>query len=586
MGVPQGSVVAPILFSIMLHDIELEVGKPGLFISLFADDLAVWLDCNSLSKKGRQLWLKKYQAVINTIQNYMKSNGFELSPEKTSLMVFTRNFRSRKYFYITLCNQKIEYSVTTKFLGVVIHQNLSWDPHIQHLVSKARKGVSVIKLLCGVTWVTPKSLIHLTQALVRSRLCYGHEATFTKTENQWLTLERIELRAIKAALGVSSYAVNDLVYQNIGWLPLRDQCEILTAKFQVRALLSPNKVQSVLSKDFSSNEDSHRQRLLVDKPQIHRLTTPISSYTKDLFDPSAFLLADSMSSASNFPYWRYKNATYDTSYCEKYAKGQNPHIISSLAKEKINTQYSDYLKYYTDGSKLESGDTGCAFVVPDLHVHEMYKLNHGASIFSAELYAIYRACRHINSLTTIPKRIVILSDSKSVLDALARGGTKTRHSLQCNVLNLINSILSKDIELNFMWIPSHSGIHGNDLADNVAKNAALKGIDTNIGLFYTEISNQFLTKARNKRKIYLKKRCQDHGWVFLTGFRNHLPNLPRIYQRVINRIRVLSAACRFKSFLCPCGTPVSLQHCIDCIALPHMASVRNLKGLPERQVKF
>jgi hypothetical protein len=91
-------------------------------------------------------------------------------------------------------------------------------------------------LLCGVTWVTPRSLIHLTQALVRSRLSYGHEATFTKTENQWLALERIELSAIKAALGVSMYAINDLVYQNIGWLPLRDQCKLLTANFLARSL--------------------------------------------------------------------------------------------------------------------------------------------------------------------------------------------------------------------------------------------------------------------------------------------------------------------------------------------------------------
>ena len=44
MEVPQGSVVAPTLFSIILHDIQ-RVGRPGLSISLYADDLAIWADC-------------------------------------------------------------------------------------------------------------------------------------------------------------------------------------------------------------------------------------------------------------------------------------------------------------------------------------------------------------------------------------------------------------------------------------------------------------------------------------------------------------------------------------------------------------
>jgi ribonuclease HI/exonuclease III len=581
MGVPQGSVVAPVLFSLMLHDIEQEIGKPGLFISLFADDLAIWLDCNSLSKKGKQLWLKKYQIIINSVQNYMMKNGFALSPEKTTLMVFTRNFLSRKDFHIYIDNQKITHSISTKFLGVVLHQNLSWDPHIQHLISKARRGVSVIKLLCGVTWVTKKSLIHLTQALVRSRLCYGHEATFTKTDNQWLCLERIELRALKAALGVSIYSINDLVYQNVGWLPLRDQCKLQTAKFQTKALdlSSSNNVQSVLTRDYSSNSDSHRQHLSERKPQVYRLTSPISSYTEDLFNQKLIHSVEEQSTIPTKPSWRRRHPTFDYQYGEKCTKKDNPNLISSLAKERLNMKYCNYSKIFTDGSILESGEIGCAFAIPDTNISKMYKLNQGVSIFSAELYAIYMACSYLQDLESPPKNVVILSDSKSVVEALSKGGTKTRRGLQNKLLNLIDNLLRKNINLTIMWIPSHVGIRGNEIVDKAAKTAATEGFYSEIGLSYSEKSKLLKTRIQTERERFLINRCRDHNWLFLPGFYNHVSNLPRAYEKVINRLQVESQANRFKPLLCTCGFPVSLQHCIDCTALPLMDSVRQLRNV-------
>jgi ribonuclease HI len=577
MGVPQGSVIAPLLFSIMLYDIESEIGKPGLFLSLFADDLAVWSDCNSLSTKGRKLWLKRYQTTVNSIQIYMHKNGFELSAEKTALMVFTRKFKSRKDFYITINNEKITHSTTTKFLGVILHQNLSWEPHVQHLISKARRGVSAIKRLCGVTWITQKSMIHLTQALVRSRLCYGHEATFTQSDSQWLALERIELRALKAALGTCVYAVNDLVYQNIGWLPLRDQSKLLTAKFQTKSLRVSNNVKTVLTQEYSSNNDVHRQRLRKNHPQIYKSTTPISSYTEDLNDLMLPISSDPSPLVSNSFSLGCMQAQFDFAYADSYAKNDNPLLLASLAKERINMFYRDHLKYYTDGSILNSGETGCAFIAPDLQVKEMFKLNSGVSIFSAEIYAIDKACEHINSLITPPKNVVIITDSKSVLQALKKGGTQNRKEIQVHVLNLITDILKKGTNLSFMWVPSHVGIHGNDVADKAAKAATVKGAFTNIGFSLSELIQNQKNRIYNNRSVYLKKRCIGHEWLYLPGLVNHIPHLPRHFQKIINRIRVLAVAHRFKPVNCLCGSRVSLQHCIDCLALPQMDPVRNLK---------
>ena len=53
---------------------------------------------------------------------------------------------------------------------------------------------------------------------MRSRLTYGHEA-FTAPRGKMLQLERVEMQAVKIELGLNRGAINDLVYQEVGWLP-------------------------------------------------------------------------------------------------------------------------------------------------------------------------------------------------------------------------------------------------------------------------------------------------------------------------------------------------------------------------------
>ena len=110
----------------------------------------------------------------------------------------------------------VQQNKQAKFLGVTITQSLTWMSHVRSLITKARRATSMIKLLKGETWVTPRSLVHLTRALVRSCLTYGHEAFITATDSLCLDLKRAELAAVKAALGLPRYVINDLVYQEVG----------------------------------------------------------------------------------------------------------------------------------------------------------------------------------------------------------------------------------------------------------------------------------------------------------------------------------------------------------------------------------
>ena len=269
MGVPQGSVIAPLLFSIMLHDIQSKLSTPGLFLTLFADDLAIWQDFNGKSKEFRKRWVTNYQKTICKIETYMFQNGFTLSAEKTALMVFTRQHKSRAEFHIVIDGKSIQPSSSVKYLGVFLNHDLIWEEHIKHIISKARKGFNLVKILSMQPWVTSKSLICVVRALVRSRLMYGHEAFFSASSSQWLRLSRVETCALKAALGLSKSAINDLVYQEAGWLPFVEECKLGCVNFQIRSCANENCVSEFLSADFASNDDIFRQRLKTSKPRLH-----------------------------------------------------------------------------------------------------------------------------------------------------------------------------------------------------------------------------------------------------------------------------------------------------------------------------
>ena len=90
MGIPQRSVIAPILFNIIIHDLPKALSN-NTHVAQYADDIAIWVNTTLRKHTNKRLVnhvQKLYQSEINKLTTYMKDNGFELSQEKTCLMLF------------------------------------------------------------------------------------------------------------------------------------------------------------------------------------------------------------------------------------------------------------------------------------------------------------------------------------------------------------------------------------------------------------------------------------------------------------------------------------------------------------------
>ena len=89
---------------------------------------------------------KLYQSEINKLTAYRKDNGFELSGEKTCLMLFNNGENPKSLPQIELDGQLLNYKQNTKFLGVYITTKL----HTENLINKARKRLNFLKTVSSL----------------------------------------------------------------------------------------------------------------------------------------------------------------------------------------------------------------------------------------------------------------------------------------------------------------------------------------------------------------------------------------------------------------------------------------------------
>eukprot|EP00745_Piridium_sociabile_P032536 TRINITY_DN5491_c0_g1_i10.p1 TRINITY_DN5491_c0_g1~~TRINITY_DN5491_c0_g1_i10.p1 ORF type:complete len:250 (-),score=-9.43 TRINITY_DN5491_c0_g1_i10:9-758(-) len=139
----------------------------------------------------------------------------------------------------------------------------------------------------------------------------------------------------------------------------------------------------------------------------------------------------------------------------------------------LENRYSNYLKMYTDGSVLENGNAGAAFVIPTQKIEKQYHMGRLYSIFTAELVAILMALNHILNVPMNICQILLCVDSKSALQAIRSPSKKTRLEMTFEIKHVIHLLSIKGISVTFCWVPSHCGIYANEWVDQAARKAAL-----------------------------------------------------------------------------------------------------------------
>ena len=126
------------------------------------------------------------------------------------------------------------------------------------------------------------------------------------------------------------------------------------------------------------------------------------------------------------------------------------------------------ITYYTDGTVDPiTGSTGAG--VYSSRLTASWRTSNSCSTLQTELTAIRLTLQY--SLQSEEGPVTIITDSKSSLQALQQKGFRENKNLLSNIIHLLHQHQRQGRPVNLSWIPSHINIHGNDMADEMAKNS-------------------------------------------------------------------------------------------------------------------
>ena len=137
-GVPQGSVLGPLLFLIYINDMT---ANSEFSQTLFADDT-----CLFMSHKRPETLRLKVNHEIQKIHNWLIANKLTLNLTKSCFILFKgqRN-DALDNFHISISGSKLEYVKSTKYLGVTIDEEMNWKEHIANTLQKIKQGKGILR---------------------------------------------------------------------------------------------------------------------------------------------------------------------------------------------------------------------------------------------------------------------------------------------------------------------------------------------------------------------------------------------------------------------------------------------------------
>ena len=214
-GVPQGTVLGPLLFLIYINDIADNL-SPGSSLRLFADDSLLYRNIKTAEDSAI------LQKDLDSLQKWEKTNKMEFHPGKCEVIRITNQKNPILNVY-NIHDTKLKEANSVKYLGVTINSKLSWEEQSENVFKKANGMLSFLErnfYKCSSS-VKEKCF----NALVRPILDYGATAWDPFRDYQIDKLEMINKRAARFVTGNHNrtHGETQRNMQTLGWDPLSER---------------------------------------------------------------------------------------------------------------------------------------------------------------------------------------------------------------------------------------------------------------------------------------------------------------------------------------------------------------------------
>ena len=246
-GVPQGSVLGPLLFSLYTSPIGNIASSFNISLQQYADDTQLFFAATSLSF---QTSLREFELCLDTLHSWFCHNGLALNSDKSEAIIFGTWQKLRSYPSppgISISGSKVQLSNNIKTLGVTLDNHLTLSKHISDVCRSAFYHTRALRHIRR-SLNTDDMARAVAVSLIQSRLDYANSLLHGTSQTNLNKLQRVQNSLARIVLRLHPRHPSQDLLSGLHWLPIEHRITFKLATITYKAL--------------STNQPSHLSSLL------------------------------------------------------------------------------------------------------------------------------------------------------------------------------------------------------------------------------------------------------------------------------------------------------------------------------------
>ena len=240
-GVPQGSILGPILFILYINDLSFEI--ENTIIDMYADDGTIYSKHKELGKIELDLQLN-----LNAINKWCFLNNMAINAQKTKCMVLGSNFKLRnaKPINIVVNSVSIENVTSKKLLGITLDSTLSWKAQVNSVTKKVNSKIALLKRINYFLNDDMRKMFYNAYIVPLMDYCCSIWGKTLKCHIDKMTI--LQKRVAKTILFKPIRTPSRELFLCLDWLTFENRCKYQTALLVYKSLnrLTPKYMDNIV----------------------------------------------------------------------------------------------------------------------------------------------------------------------------------------------------------------------------------------------------------------------------------------------------------------------------------------------------
>lgn len=250
-GVPQGSVLSPLLYSLYTSDFPRLPHDTGVY--MFADDTAL-----AVSSYSPTPAIQKLQTSTNIVTDYLAKWRLTVNPAKTQATVFTQR-RTILYPQLYVNRVHIPWSQTSKYLGVTMDTHLNYSTHRDLVIQKANGKVGALRSLLISKDISLPNRTLIYTSIIRPTITYACPIWASPFPSYYKPLQILQNRVLRYLLGKPMDYPIFLLHSDLGIDMFHEHCAQLSRRFYANLPNSSHPLVLEQCHYFPEPLDAHRR---------------------------------------------------------------------------------------------------------------------------------------------------------------------------------------------------------------------------------------------------------------------------------------------------------------------------------------